>query len=344
MVLVAVLVSVVVLKATIPASSVIKIGVISPMSGPAASMGEEVANTINLANTTSVALTFEDDQCDAKKALSAYQKLKSEDVHVFYVTCSGSVLALAPLAKQDGNLIVTAYAGSSEIRATGDEVIRFIPDGVSVAKAMAEYVSKLPAQSRIGLLYEEQDYAKSVALTLQNILGTRIINEEAYVADDTSFRTQITKLKGAHIDVLLYIPTSDKAEKIVFQQMQTLAYTPHVVGDVNVCGYPINPKDFGITTATCFNAEFLNETAGYKQFIVAYKSRYGIDPSAAFYDAVTYDVVSLIEKFSRANRKSDFVPALKKYFLSGVTGEMSTYQFTQNGEVIADQYLKIVEK
>ena len=134
----------------------IKVGVISPMSGAATTMGEEIVNSINLASTNSLSIVFEDDQCDTKKSISAYQKLKLQGTHVFYVACSGSVLALAPIAKQDGNLIVTAYAGSSEIRKTGDEVIRFIPDAVSVAEAMAEFASTLPISSKIGLLYEER--------------------------------------------------------------------------------------------------------------------------------------------------------------------------------------------
>lgn len=170
------------------------------------------------------------------------------------------------------------------------------------------------------------------------------MGEEVYGASDSSFRTQITKLKGAKIDILLYIPTSDKAEKIIFQQMQTLAYNPHIVGDVNVCGYPINPKDFGITQTTCFNAEFANETAEYKQFITSYKNHYGVDPSAPFYDAITYDIILLIEKFSHTNYKGNFVTALKKHLLGGVKGQMSTYTFTPDGEVIADQYLRIIEK
>ena len=179
---------------------------------------------------------------------------------------------------------------------------------------------------------------------MQDRLGSRIVATEAYLANDTSFRTQITKLKGANIDVLLYIPTSDKAEKIIFQQMQTLAYNPHIIGDVNVCGYPINPKDFGISRTTCFNAEFVNETDAYKQFLASYKNRYGSDSSAPFYNAITYDIIYLTDAFARKNRKDDFIPSLKKYFLSGVVGKMSTYSFTPGGEVLADQYLKIVEK
>lgn len=321
----------------------IKIGVINPMTGPAGSIGEEVANSLKLASSSSVTLLFEDDQCDAKKAISAYMKLKEEGVHIFYLSCSGSVMAVAPLVKEDGNLIVTAYAGSSEIRKTGDEVIRFIPDALSIAGAMADYVLKLPATSTIGLLSEVKDYSKSVALTLTDKLGKRIAISEQYSADDTSYRTQISKLKAAHVDTLLYVPTSDKAEQLVFSEMKTLGYRPNIVGDVNTCEYPLSPKDFGIQ-AVCFDAGFQHETDAYKQFLASYKTSYGKDPVSPFYDSITYDIVKLIERFSKAGTHVNLVSELKSYFLAGVEGQMSNYSFSANGEVLPDQYLKMFNK
>lgn len=317
---------------------VIKIGIINPLTGPAGSMGEEVVNAIKLATSTKLQFLFEDDQCDAKKAVSSYMKLKQEGTHIFYLSCSGSLLAVAPLAKQDGNLILSAYAGSSEIRKTGDEVIRFIPDALSVADAMANYVTNMKSRPKIGLLYEEQDYAKSVALALKEKLGEKVIIEERYVATDTTFRTQITKLKGQRIDVLLYIPTSDKAAQLIYKELQTLNYKPLLVGDVNVCAYPFSPKDFGLK-GICFDAGFSVETDAYKQFLIDYKNRYGVESNAAFYSAITYDIFKLLDK---SNQKD--VPSLKRYFLNGIKGEMSDYSFTPNGEVIADQYLKMFER
>ncbi len=327
-----------------PTTGPIKVGVINPSSGPAAHTGEEVLNTLKLATTTSATLLYEDDQCDAAKAISAYQKLKGEGVHVFMVSCSGSVLALAPIAKKDGNLILTAYAGSSEIRKTGDEVIRFIPDALSIAGAMATYVSKLKATStKIGLLYEDQDYAKSAALTLQDKLGSKIIETEQYSANDTTFRTQISKLKANNINTLLYVPTSDKAAQLVFKDIKTLGYTPFIVGDVNTCEYPFSPKDFGLKSV-CFDSGFATTTVAYTKFIASYKKTYGQDSTAPFYNAITYDIATLIDRFAKTHKSYNLVPDLKKYFLNGVTGQMSRYSFTANGEVVATPYLKMFSK
>ncbi len=321
----------------------IKIGIIGPLSGPAGLIGEEVANSIKLASSTSFQLIFEDDQCDTKKAVSLYLKLTQQDVHVFYVSCSGSVLALAPLAKTGGNLILTAYAGSSEIRKTGDEVIRFIPDALSIAGAMANYALKLPVDSKIGLLYEAQDYSKSVAMTLQDKLGAKIISQETYSATDNTFRTQLMKLKSQGINNLFYVPTSGKAVGLVYKELDVLNYRPLLIGDVNACEYTPTPKEFGLKSV-CFDAGFTTETQAYKDFLVVYKTQYGIESASPFYDSVTYDIFKLIDVYAKSHSTNNIASGLKTYFLGGVTGGMSSYSFTKNGEVMADQYLKMFEK
>ncbi|MEI8062018.1 MAG: ABC transporter substrate-binding protein [bacterium] len=331
-------------SSSITKGGLIKVGIINPTSGSAGHMGEEIMNTLKLASTTSTTLLYEDDQCDATKAISAYQKLKGEGAHVFIVSCSGSVLALDPIAKKDGNLILTSYADSSEIRKTGDEVIRFIPDALSIADGMANYAAKLPATStKIGLLYEDQDYAKSAALILQQKLGKKIIEAEQYSANDTTFKTQITKLKANGINTLLYVPTSDKAAKLVFKDIKTLGYTPFIIGDVNTCEYPFSPKDFGLKSV-CFDSGFTTETTAYKKFIAAYKQIYGQDSTAPFYNAITYDIAMLIDNFAKTHKQDVGIPDLKKYFLKGITGQMSRYSFSQNGEVVATPYLKMFSK
>ncbi len=322
---------------------VTKIGLIAPLSGPAGVTGEEFVNAANMASSTTVSLITEDDQCSGKNAVSAYQKLVLQDVHIFMVGCSGSVMALAPLAKTDGNLIVTGYAGSSEIRKTGDEVIRFIPDALAVAGPMGNFIANLPVSAKTGLLYEQQDYAKSVAMALQEKLGSRIVTSETYSADDSTFRTQITKLKSAKIDTLIYIPTGEKAAKIIYGEMKTLGYAPYVVGDVNACGFSFSPADYGMKM-TCFDAGFVNETQAYKDFKTNFKALYGIESAFPFYDAVSVDIIKIIDKYETSAGSKVTISDLKKYILAGVQGDMSYYTFTANGEVVADQYLKKVEK
>lgn len=320
----------------------VKVGVIAPLSGPQGNIGEEIVNTIKLASTTNISISYEDDQCDGKKAISAYQKLKNEGVHIFNVNCSGSVLAIAPIAKQDGNVVITGYGGSSEIRKTGDEVIRFTPDSISIAEAMANYVSTSTIVGKVGLLYEEQDYAVSAAKILKEKLGNIIVAEERYNANDNSFKTQLSKLKAADIGTVLYIPTSDKTAQLVYKEMQLLKFPNKIIGDVNVCEYPFAPKEYGLKVV-CFDFGFPVETGEYKNFLEEYKARYGKASNFNFNDALTYDIFVIIDSFSK-NKVDNLVPDLKKFLLAGVHGKMADYNFTSDGEIAGGGSLKLIER
>lgn len=318
-------------------SKEVKIGVIVPMSGQVASMGEAVQNAINLGDYKNLRPVFEDDPCDAKKAISAYQKLKLEDVKIFYVACSGSVMALAPLAEQNGDLILTAYAGSAEIRRTGTEVIRFIPDALSVGEAMVQYVDT-PAlkNKKIGLLHEEQDYAQSLADLLKTDFGEKIITVEKYNANDTTYRTQITKLKFAGVDTLLFVPTSDKAAQLILKEMQTQGFNPDVITEVNSCDYPFKPVDYGLH-GVCWKATL--DTDGYNRYVSDYRKKYDKDSQYPFYDSITFDLFGIIDTLYDQPLTVD---ELKEKILAGISGEVSSYSFDSMGEVKSEQYLKII--
>ncbi|NDE68133.1 ABC transporter substrate-binding protein [bacterium] len=320
------------------APSIQSIGIIGPFSGEVASMGESVRRTIDLALATStraISPLYEDDQCDGKKAISAYESLKLKNVHVFYIACSGSVMAVAPLAKQDGNLIVTAYAGSSEIRKLGDEVIRFIPDALTVIDAMVANAEAHPMET-YAVLFENQDYARSVADGLEQRLGKRIVAKEAYLSSDKSFLTHIAKVKAARASAIIYVPVSDVSAQIVLKEMKQLQVRIPIIGDVNLCDYSFSPKDFGLH-GMCWKANL--STPGFTAFVDSSKAAYGVAPQYPFYDAVTYDVMTVLNKLIPSVSS---IADLKKKLLAGVSGPVTSYSFDMKGQLEGIKYLEVV--
>lgn len=320
-----------------PDSSLKTIGVVGPFSGAVASMGESVQRTIELALATSTRVLepmYEDDQCEGKKAISAYEHLKLKGVRIFYVACSGSVMAVAPLAKQDGNLIVTAYAGSSEIRKLGDEVIRFIPDALTIIDAMGAYADAHPSDT-YAILFENQDYARSVADGLEARLGKRVVAKEAYLSSDKSFLTHITKVKAAKASAIIYVPVSDVSAQIVLKEMKQLQVNTPIIGDVNLCDYSFSPKDFGLH-GICWKANL--STDGFTAFVDTFKIAYSVAPQYPFYDAVTYDVMTILDHMG----SSKSIPDIKKALLSGVSGPVTSYTFDATGQLQGAKYLEMV--
>ena len=96
-------------------SGPIKIGVLAPLSGPVADYGEEIRNGVLAGKGDSqVEFIFEDEQCDAKAAVSAFQKLTTFDKVSLIIGpgCGSPQEALAPLLKDKRVVMLVPSAAS----------------------------------------------------------------------------------------------------------------------------------------------------------------------------------------------------------------------------------------
>ncbi|HEY0907975.1 MAG TPA: ABC transporter substrate-binding protein [Candidatus Paceibacterota bacterium] len=87
-------------------ASKVHVGVILPLTGQYASLGESDRNAMLMAKedlaASNIELHFEDDAYDAKKAVSAYRQLRSvHDIDAVVVLSAPSIQALAPLTNAD---------------------------------------------------------------------------------------------------------------------------------------------------------------------------------------------------------------------------------------------------
>lgn len=313
---------------------VAKIGAIMPLSGPAGSIGEGLKRALDMAEIKNLELVYADDECNTAKAISAYNSLKTQHIKLYFVACSGSVMALAPLAKTDNNLIITGYAGSSEIRTTGTEVIRFNPDAVSIVAALVKELSAPEWSSKkFAILHEKQDYAQSATDALTKKFGDQVLAVESYQAADISMKTQITKLKGSGAEAIIFIPVSDKASDVILKEMRDLGISVPVIGEVNLCGFNKKPADVGLH-GFCLNQKI--DTAGAKTFEADYLKKYNIPSQYPVNDGVSYDSAKIVDRLFGNGVRT--ISELKRVLLAGVQGDIMTYEFEPNGEVLDKGY------
>lgn len=306
------------------------LGVIIPLTGPVAPIAEGLKNTIDYIQLKNINIEYADDACDAKKALSAYQELKLKGVKVFYIACSSSILSIEPLAKQNGDLILTTYAFSSDIRDTGNDVIRFIPDSLDVFGSMKEYFSKHPSNS-YAVLYENGTY-QSLADNLSNLLKDKLIARESYNSDATDIRTQLIKIKNSGAENLIFLPVGDKLAKSVYENMKIQNMNIPIIGEFNLCNYTFKPSEFGLKSV-CWKGQLDNVAS--QEFSKGYKLKYSIENQYPFFDQITYDVISISDKlmgdFGASDNKS--IGRIKDKILSGVEGPITSYTFESNGKL-----------
>ena len=111
----------------------LKIGVIIPMSGPVAALGEPIRNAIDLARSEQeegasarLEFIFEDSRYDSKPAIAAFNKLVGTD-KVDLVYCWGTTpsIAVAPLAERNQIPLVT-LSGDPAVAGGRTYVIDFL--------------------------------------------------------------------------------------------------------------------------------------------------------------------------------------------------------------------------
>ena len=225
----------------------VSIGAIFPLSGPVAHFGNESNDGIILAveeiNAAGgllgrrINLISEDDEGNAALTVSAFTKLTSRDrvSIVLGSSTSGATLAIAPLAQQQGIVLISPSATNIAVTRAGNFIFRacFIDPFQGVVGA--DFAVDTLRSSRAAVLYDAgADYNTGLAEAFKARIrerGAQVVADEAYQTGEVDFNAQITRIRAANPDVV-YLP--NYYNDVALQAMQLRAQgvtTPLVGGD-----------------------------------------------------------------------------------------------------------------
>ncbi len=140
----------------------IKIGVILPLSGEQAVIGDGIRNALELANNqlkVPYTIIYEDDGFDPKKGVAAYLKLINLDkVNLIINTSPTTADAIAPLIK-DSPIIVFQIAEPSE--SFDDTIFQIMPSASTLYTELGRVVSTY--FSNVALVYQDSGTFKNAA-------------------------------------------------------------------------------------------------------------------------------------------------------------------------------------
>lgn len=225
----------------------IKIGLMMPLTGDIAALGQSIKNAVEIArdrvndaggvNGRKVELVEEDSKCEAKTAASVASKLINADkvVAIVGAGCSSETLAAAPIAEQAGIVMVSPVSTNPKITAAGDYIFRFVPSDAYQGKFAAEYAVEKLGKKKIATISCLSDWC----VGLNNVfkaraaeLGATIVATEENRQEDRDLRAQITKVKAADPE-LVYVPQYTEALIVFFKQAKELGITATILtGDV----------------------------------------------------------------------------------------------------------------
>jgi ABC-type branched-subunit amino acid transport system substrate-binding protein len=308
----------------------IHVGVILPLTGQYASIGETDRNAMLLAKeelkADNIKLYFEDDAYDAKTAVTSYQKLRSlNHIDVVVVLSAPSIQSIAPLTNTD-NIPLLGLGGT--IVYQKDTVFQLMPSGnlifPTLGKMYGEKYKKIAVAHSNAALFAENTRMFRTGLPSDVTTSDFVINPS------TDHRTEVQKVVNFHPEaVTLFMPKEDAV-----RFLQALRVLDRSKSIKIVCDFGVEIAVDEYTSAIgkdrlegCVSTNLADTTQN--DFKNKYKSIYGSDTQITADYA--YDSIQIIKELAEKTPKARWVEELSSedfVFHGDASGEI---KFNEDG-------------
>ncbi len=194
----------------------VKIGVILPLSGDAATYGQDVQKVfshrlaeINKEKGTKFELVWEDGKCSGSDAVSAFQKLTDIDGIKIMIAgfCSSETLGIAPLTKDGKALAVSLGSSNPAIEGASPYVFTLSYSDQVVGETLAIEMSK---SSKVAIITEQNDYNIGIKNVWERKIAEypniKVVANEVFPKGGSDFRNLISKIRKANPEAILLNP------------------------------------------------------------------------------------------------------------------------------------------
>ncbi len=347
------------LGASVSASAEIKIGVTLPLTGYAASYGEDARRGAELAvdqanaaggiKGQKIRLVIEDDAGAGKVGVAATQKLVSIDkVPVIIGGMMSSVaLPASQIARSNKIVYLSTTSSHPDLTSSGSFIYRLASSLAPPSLVAVEFsVQILKAKTAVGLFATSDSGITASKFIEAGFVeqGGKWLASDKFQTGATDFRTQLVKLKEHKPDILFIIATHKESAQI-FRQMVELNFKPQVMGS----SFWDDPTILDLAGDTANGVYFTAEARGDNpetkklnaEFTAAFKARFQKDPgiTATYFYEATHLAISAIKEVGTSGPAIDnWIAKAKDY--PGISGKIT---FTAIGDRIIPITVKKIE-
>ncbi|RYZ13218.1 MAG: ABC transporter substrate-binding protein [Comamonadaceae bacterium] len=305
------------------AADPVRIGVAVPLSGPAATYGNEsklgtdlAAEKINAAGGIlggrMIEMVYEDDKGTPQGGVAAVQKLMSV-MRVKAITggTNSSVVLAESSITRNKILQVNAAAQADAITDQGSPWLFQVNNTVSAnSRGFNKYITDVLKPKKVAYMGENTEFNKTVLEYLKASLAAakiELVDVSTYDADTNDFTSIITKIKSLNPD-LLYVADAypARASQLWKQVRQLGGFPKEAMSPGVVTPGMIKPADGamnGVLTGEIFVAT--EDTPANKAFVADVRKKANIDPGKG--TLVSYEAVMVIAgAMDKAGTDSDY--------------------------------------
>jgi len=333
------------------AADKLRIGFMTTLSGPAASMGTELRDGMRLAvdhlngrvGGLPTTVIVEDDQQKPDVARQLANKfLKSDKVDAFLgFSFSNLMLAVYGPITQSETVMISANPGPSQI--AGKECSPYFFSvswqGDNWAEAMGAYLRK-KGQQNMYLMAPNYAAGQDVLRGFKRFYQGSIAGEVYTPLNQLDFSAELAQLRATNPSAVFAFYPGGLGIQFVKQYSQAglkeryTLYTSHTIDNITLPA--IRDDAVGLVVTTSWSADLDNPTS--KRFASDFEAKYQRAP--AEYAVHAYDSVMLLDSGIRAvqgniENRPAFLAALKKADFKSVRG---SFRFNNNQFPILDYY------
>ncbi len=331
------------------AQSVIKIGVVGPLSGSFAAGGQSQldgatlrANELNAAGGPfKVQLLAEDDGANCDQSVNATVKLITQDQVAAIIGALNSPcsLAMVPLTRRYKIPQFTSSVGAAITQQGSPYVFRVAVGAAGQTAELARYTVDVLKQTKIAVAYSDDEYGASMANGFKDALSKMNIQPvdfSSFPRDDQDFTGQLTRVKSSGA-ATLYVVGAYTAAALYARQAKQLGMNLKLIGDtgnatpkyIELGGDAVN----GAIVMEPFTP--VDPAPDVQDFVKKFRAQFGRDPDG--WSGEMYDTVKIIYDAAVKAGKPD--PEAIRAYAAGLTpdapfkGLLGEWAFDKSGEV-----------
>ena len=326
-------------------TAAIKVGLIGPMTGDAASYGVSVAQgaelavgEVNALGGVQLELNVQDDEHDPEMSVNAYNTLWDWGAQMIIGTVTTSpCIAVAAEAYNDRMFMLTPSASSTDVIADKDNVYQICFTDPAQGSASAQYIAEHGLATKVAVIYNNADaYSTGIYQTFEAEaaeLGLEVVAVATFTNETTDFSVQLTQAREAGAE-LVFLPIYYTPASMILQQAANMEFKPiffgvdGMDGILNIEGFDTSLAE-GVMLLTPFSADATDELT--VNFVTNYEAAYGATPdqfAADAYDAV-YTIYAAVNAAGiTADTPTEeccdlLIEAMQGLEIEGVTGTMT---------------------
>jgi len=250
----------------------LKIGSMSPLTGPYAADGNDIANGVRTAIAVvtaeggipgfdKIALSPQDTACDPRQSVAAANKLVNESVSaVIGAYCSSSTIPASEVLDEERILMITPASTNEKVTERGLKyMFRTCGRDDDQSKAAGKFIKDYLKAKTLFLVDDKTTYSQGLADNVAKeakALGIQVVGHEHVNQGDKDFSAVLTKVKAASPDVFyVSLQNSASGALMLIQAKRTgiqaailgqdAVYHPQLIeigkdaveSDVRICGY-----------------------------------------------------------------------------------------------------------